>query len=155
MVLGGITASFWIGNIFLLILNIPLIGLWVRLLTVPYHLLYPAMLFFIVIGVYSVHNSSFDVLMTLGFGLVGFTMMKFDFPAAPLLLGFVLGPLVEERFRRALILARSDITVFVDRPVSLGFLLATLVVLLATIGPVRKIILRLLRRRSVTTNINE
>ena len=93
--------------------------------------------------------------MTLGFGLVGFTMMKFDFPAAPLLLGFVLGPLVEERFRRALILARSDITVFVDRPVSLGFLLATLVVLLATIGPVRKIILRLLRRRSVTTNINE
>ncbi len=151
----GVVASFWIGNILLLILNIPLIGLWVRLLTVPYHLLYPAMLFFIVIGVYSVHNSSFDVLMTLGFGLVGFAMMKFDFPAAPLLLGFVLGPLIEEHFRRALILARGDITVFVDRPVSLGFLLATLVVMLAAIGPVRKIFRRLFKRRSVTTNINE
>lgn len=152
----GVVSSFWIGNIFLLVLNIPLIGLWVRLLTVPYHLLYPAMLFFIVIGVYSVHNSTFDVLMTLMFGLVGFAMMKFNFPAAPLLLGFVLGPLIEEHFRRALILARGDLGVFFERPVSLGFLLATLAVLLMAIGPIRNLIGRLIRRgRPVTTNTNE
>ncbi|MDF0601142.1 tripartite tricarboxylate transporter permease [Psychromarinibacter sp. C21-152] len=126
----GVIASFWIGNLFLLVLNIPMIGLWVRLLTVPYHILYPAMLFFICIGVYSVNNSSFDVLIALIFGVLGYGMMKFGFSPAPLLLGFVLGPLLEEHFRRALLLSRGDLTVFVMRPVSLLFLALTLLVLL-------------------------
>ena len=133
----GVIASFWIGNVFLLILNIPLIGIWVRLLTVPYHLLYPGMLFFICIGVYSVNNSTFDVMLTLIFGLIGFGMMRFGFPAAPLLLGFVLGPLIEENFRRALVLSRGNLDVFVSRPVSATFLGLTLLVLLASIPQVR------------------
>ena len=133
----GVIASFWIGNIFLLILNIPLIGIWVRLLTVPYHLLYPGMLFFICIGVYSVNNSTFDVMLTLVFGLLGFGMMRFGFPAAPLLLGFVLGPLIEENFRRALVLSRGNLEVFVSRPVSATFLGLTLLILLASIPQVR------------------
>ncbi|MAS04058.1 MAG: hypothetical protein CL534_05115 [Ahrensia sp.] len=133
----GVIASFWIGNVFLLILNIPLIGIWVRLLTVPYHLLYPGMLFFICIGVYSVNNSTFDVMLTLIFGLIGFGMMRFGFPAAPLLLGFVLGPLIEENFRRALVLSRGNLEVFVSRPVSATFLGLTVLVLLASVPQVR------------------
>jgi len=150
----GVIASFWIGNIFLLILNIPLIGVWVRLLTVPYHLLYPAMLFFICIGVYSVNNSTFDVVLTLIFGVVGFGMMRFDFPAAPLLLGFVLGPLIEENFRRALVLSRGRLEVFIDRPVSAVFLGLTLLVLLASIPQVRALV-GLLVRGLKTRAINE
>lgn len=148
----GVIASFWLGNIFLLILNIPLIGIWVRLLTVPYHLLYPAMLFFICIGVYSVNNSPFDVLLTLIFGVIGFGMMRFDFPAAPLLLGFVLGPLLEENFRRALVLSRGSFTVFVERPVSLTFLVLTLLILLASIPQVRAVLSVGRRRRDPAIN---
>lgn len=133
----GVVASFWIGNIFLLILNIPMIGLWVRLLSIPYHLLYPAMLFFICVGVYSVSYSTFDVIMTLIFGLAGFVMNRFGYPPAPLLLGFVLGPLLEEHFRRALVLSRGDLGVFVDRPISLIFLILTLLVLLFSIPQFR------------------
>lgn len=148
----GVIASFWIGNIFLLILNIPMIGLWVRLLTIPYHLLYPAMLFFICIGVYSVNNSSFDVLMALVFGVLGYAMARFDFSPAPLILGFVLGPLLEENFRRALLLSRGDLTVFVSRPVSLLFLVLTLIILAFSIGWMRQMPRRLrqraLRRRA-------
>jgi len=143
----GVIASFWIGNIFLLILNIPLIGIWVRLLTVPYHLLYPGMLFFICIGVYSVSNSTFDVMLTLIFGLVGFGMMRFGFPAAPLLLGFVLGPLIEENFRRALVLSRGNPEVFFTRPVSATFLGLTLLVLLASIPQVRALFGLIVRGR--------
>jgi len=148
----GVIASFWLGNIFLLILNIPLIGVWVRLLTVPYHVLYPAMLFFICIGVYSVNNSTFDVLLTLMFGVIGFGMMRFNFPAAPLLLGFVLGPLLEENFRRALVLSHGDLGVFVSRPVSLVFLVLTLIILLASVPQIRGGLTRLIRGRDA---INE
>ncbi|MDP2779619.1 tripartite tricarboxylate transporter permease [Devosia sp.] len=133
----GIVASFWIGNIFLLVLNIPMIGVWVRLLSIPYHLLYPAMLFFICIGVYSVSYSTFDVLLTLVFGLAGLFMNRFGFPAAPLLLGFVLGPLLEEHFRRALVLSRGDLAVFLERPISLIFLAMTALVLAGSIPLVR------------------
>lgn len=136
----GVVASFWIGNILLLVLNIPLIGIWVRLLTVPYNILYPAMLFFICIGVYSVDNSTFDVLLTLIFGVVGFILSRYGYPAAPLLLGFVLGPLLEEHFRRALLLSRGDLAVFVERPISLAFLIATAVVLVLSMGPVQRAI---------------
>ncbi|MFZ2102202.1 MAG: tripartite tricarboxylate transporter permease [Oricola sp.] len=151
----GVIASFWLGNIFLLILNIPLIGVWVRLLTVPYHLLYPAMLFFICIGVYSVNNSTFDVLLTLIFGVLGFGMMRYGFPAAPLLLGFVLGPLLEENFRRALVLSRGKLTVFVDRPVSLAFLVMTLLILLASVPQARRLFRSVMPGRKQADVINE
>jgi putative tricarboxylic transport membrane protein len=153
----GVIASFWIGNVFLLILNIPMIGLWVRLLTIPYHLLYPAMLFFICIGVYSVNNSAFDVLIALAFGVIGYLMAQYEFSPAPLLLGFVLGPLLEENFRRALLLSRGDLTVFVTRPVSLLFLVLTLLILAFSIGWVRRAPGRLRRgvKAKARTDLNE
>ncbi len=114
----GLIMSFWIGNLMLLILNIPMIGIWVRLLLVPYNLLFPAILVFICIGTYSINSSSFDVMMIVAFGALGCLMRWLAFPAAPLLLGFVLGPLMEEHFRRAMLLSRGDFTTFIDRPIS-------------------------------------
>ena len=125
----GVVASFWIGNVILLILNLPMIGLWVKLLSIPYRFLFPAVLFLICIGVYSVNNSSIDVLLTLGFGILGFYFNRHGNPSAPLLLGFVLGPLIEENFRRALVLSDSQLITFVERPISLIFLLLTLTIL--------------------------
>ncbi len=126
----GLVASFWIGNVLLLVLNIPLIGLWVRLLAIPYHLLYPAMLFFICIGVYSVNNNVFDIYTVIASGAVGYFMIRFQYPAAPLLLGFILGPLMEEHLKRALLISHGDFTVFVQRPISLAFIAVTVVLLL-------------------------
>ena len=114
----GLIMSFWIGNVILVILNVPLIGVWVRLLMVPYHLLFPAVLMFICIGTYSVNQSSFEVWLVVFFGALGYVMRIFDWPAAPLLLGFVLGPLMEEHFRRAMLLSRGDFMTFFDRPIS-------------------------------------
>lgn len=114
----GVIMSFWIGNFLLLILNIPLIGLWVRVLFIPYHLLYPAVLMFICIGTYSVHNSAFDIWLIVFFGALGYLMRILDFPAAPLLLGFVLGPLMEEHLRRAMLLSDGDFMTFLERPIS-------------------------------------
>ncbi len=114
----GLIMSFWIGNLMLLILNIPLIGLWVRLLTVPFHWLYPAIVLFVCIGVYSVSNSAFDVWMVVAMGALGILMRAVDLPPAPLLLGFVLGPMMEEHFRRALMFSRGDATVFFTSPIS-------------------------------------
>jgi TctA family transporter len=114
----GLIMSFWIGNLMLVVLNVPLISLWVRLLTIPYHLLYPAVLVFICIGTYSVNNSAFEVWLVVFFGFVGYAMRIFDFPAAPLLLGFVLGPMMEEHFRRAMLLSRGNFSTFIDRPIS-------------------------------------
>lgn len=125
----GLVMSFWIGNILLVILNLPLIGLWVRILLVPYRYMFPAMLFFICIGVYSVSNSSFDVLLVLGFGILGFAMLKLDLPAAPLLLGVVLSPILENNIRRAMLISGGDPMTFVQRPISAGFLLVTGLVL--------------------------
>jgi putative tricarboxylic transport membrane protein len=125
----GVVASFWIGNILLLILNLPLIGIWVKLLAIPYRILFPGILLLIAIGVYSVNLSSFDVIMTLIFGLSGFWLNRHGFPSAPILLGFVLGPLLEENFRRALLLSEGDFMTFIDKPVSLIFLLLTLLLL--------------------------
>ncbi len=122
----GVVASFWVGNVMLLVLNLPLIGVWVKLLSIPYKILFPAVLFLICIGVYGVNNSTFDVLLAFGFGLLGFWMSRHGFPSAPLLLGFVLGPLLEENFRRALLLSDGNLATFVQRPVSLAFLLITL-----------------------------
>jgi len=128
----GLIMSFWIGNIMLLVLNIPLIGLWVRILTVPYHVLFPAIIVFVCIGTFSVNSSAFDVGMVLMFGMVGYVMRVLEFPAAPLLLGFVLGPMLEENFLRAMTLSSGSFVVFVTHPISLVFLLAALAVLVTS-----------------------
>jgi putative tricarboxylic transport membrane protein len=117
----GLIASFWIGNVLLMVLNVPLIGLWVGLLKVPYRLLFPSALFFIAVGVYSTNNSLFEVLEVLVFGLAGAVFVALDFPVAPILLGYVLGPMVEENFRRALVLSQGDLSIFVYRPISCAF----------------------------------
>jgi TctA family transporter len=121
----GLAASFWIGNAMLVVLNMPLIGIWVAMLRIPYHLLYPAILMFIVIGVFSVKHSAFDVYVVMMFGIVGYSMMLLRFEPAPLLLGFVLGPLMEEHLRRAMLLSRGDPMVFVERPISAVFITIT------------------------------
>ena len=118
----GLIASFWIGNVLLLLLNVPLIGVWVKLLQVPYHYLYPAALFFIAVGVYCTNSSLFEIGEVLAFGLAGAILVALDFPVAPILLGYVLGPMVEENFRRALVLSRGDLMVFIERPISAGFI---------------------------------
>ena len=119
----GLIASMWIGNLMLVILNLPLIGVWIKLLTVPYRLLYPAILLFCVIGAYSVNNNVFDVFMTIPFAILGYVFKKLDCEPAPLLLGFVLGKLMEEYLRRAMTISRGDWTVFFTRPLSLTMLL--------------------------------
>ncbi|WP_118137846.1 tripartite tricarboxylate transporter permease [Oceanicella sp. SM1341] len=131
----GLVMSFWVGNLVLLVLNIPLIGLWVRLLAIPYRLLYPAILVFICIGVYSASNNVFDIWVVLVFGLIGYGMRQFHYPAAPVLLGFILGPLLEEHFRRALLLSRGNLAVFAERPISAVFLALTLGLLALSFSP--------------------
>jgi len=121
----GLIMSFWIGNIMLLVLNIPLIGIWVRVLAVPYHWLYPGVIVLVCIGVFSINNSTFDVWVVALFGIVGYAMRLLDFPPAPLLLGWVLGPLMEENLRRALLISRGDFMVFLTRPICLGFMIVT------------------------------
>jgi putative tricarboxylic transport membrane protein len=129
----GLIASMWIGNLMLVVLNLPLIGIWIKLLTVPYRLLYPAILLFCAIGVYTVNNTSFDVMQTAFFGFLGVVFMKLECEPAPLLLGFVLGPMMEENLRRALLLSRGDPFVFVQRPISAGLLIAA-ALLIVVIG---------------------
>jgi TctA family transporter len=129
----GLIASMWIGNLMLVILNLPLIGLWVQLLKVPYRWLYPAILVFCCIGVYSLNNNTFDVFMTAAFGVIGYVFYKLKCEPAPLLLGFILGPMMEENLRRAMLLSRGDPTTFFTRPLSLTLLLmaAALLVVIA------------------------
>lgn len=122
----GLIASFWVGNVLLMLLNVPLIGVWVKLLQVPYRYLYPAALFFIAVGVYSTNSSLFEIGEVLVFGLAGAVLVALDFPVSPILLGYVLGPMVEENFRRALLISRGDLSVFISRPISAGFLTACL-----------------------------
>ena len=131
----GLIASMWIGNLMLVVLNVPLIGLWVKLLQVPYRLLFPAIMAFSAIGIFSVNNSSFEIYLTAAFGIFGFICVKLGFPAAPLLLGFVLGPMMEENLRRAMLMAGGDASVFVRRPLSLVFIVATALILLVMVVP--------------------
>lgn len=121
----GLVMSFWIGNILLVLLNVPLIGVWVRVLQIPYRILYPSILVFVCIGVYTISFSAFDVMTVLAFGVVGYGMRVVGLPAAPLLLGYVLGPMMEEEFRRAMLINNGDFTIFVARPISLGFIVVT------------------------------
>jgi len=134
----GLIASMWIGNFMLIILNLPMIGVWVKLLTIPYRHLYPAILVFCCIGVYSVNNTVFDIYLTAGFGVLGYLFMKFKCEAPPLLLGFVLGPMMEENFRRALLLSRGDYSVFVTRPLSASLLAAAAFLVVIVLLPAFK-----------------
>src|SRR3712207_6035772 len=132
-------ASMWVGNLMLLIINLPLIGLWVRLLKVPYRLMFPAILMFCCIGIYSINSLPTDVMFIAFFGLVGYFLIKFGFEPAPLLLGFVLGKLMEENLRRALIISRGDMATFVERPISAGLLLvAAILLIIALLPSIRK-----------------
>ena len=114
----GLIVSFAIGNVMLVILNLPLVNIWVSILRIPYHVLYPAILVFICLGVYSVNNNTFDVYMTAVLGVLGYILLKLRFEPAPLLLGFVLGPMMEENLRRAMLLSRGDPSTFIERPIS-------------------------------------
>src|SRR5215207_2379697 len=131
----GMIVSMWVGNLLLVLLNLPLIGMWVRMLTIPYHLLFPAIIAFCCIGAFSVNNSVFDVFAMALFGLVGYLLIKLDFEPAPLLLGFVLGPMLEENLRRAMIISRGSPAVFVTHPLSLGLLLVSLALLTVVLLP--------------------
>jgi TctA family transporter len=134
----GLIASMWIGNFMLLVLNLPLIGLWVKLLMVPYRFLFPAIMVFMAIGVYSVNNNPLDIHLALLFGVLGYIFIKLKCEPAPLILAVVLGPLMEENLRRALLISRGDPSVFVTRPISAGFLVATVLLLLVMILPALK-----------------
>jgi putative tricarboxylic transport membrane protein len=135
----GLIASMWIGNLLLLVINLPLIRLWVKFLDVPYRLMFPAILLFSCIGIYSINNSPADVLMSAGLALVGYALLKLDFETAPLLLGYVLGRLMEENLRRALTISRGQLTTFVQRPLSGALLaLAVLVLVIAVVPAVRR-----------------
>lgn len=130
----GLIVSMWIGNLMLLVLNLPLIGIWVKMITIPYHFLFPMVLVFCAIGVFSLNNANFDVYLMAGFGVIGYIFKKLDCEPAPLLLGFILGPMMEEFLRRAMLLSKGDPTVLVTRPISavmlgLAVLLLALVVL--------------------------
>jgi TctA family transporter len=131
----GVIASMWIGNLMLVVLNLPLIGLWVRLLKVPYHILFPIIMAFCSIGVYSVNSNVYDLYAVAFFGLMGYALIKLRCEPAPLLLGFVLGPMLEENLRRAMILGRGDATVFLTRPISLTLLVLTVLVLVVVLLP--------------------
>jgi len=135
----GLIASMWIGNMMLIILNLPLIGMWVQLLKIPYRFMYPAILVFCCIGVYTVNNTVFDVYITAIFGLVGYLFNKLGCEPPPLLLGFILGPMMEENFRRALLLSRGDFSTFFTRPLSLGLLIAAaLLIVIVALPAVKK-----------------
>jgi Uncharacterized protein conserved in bacteria len=131
----GIIVSMWIGNLFLVILNLPLIGLWVRLITIPYRLLFPAILVFCAIGVFSINNREFDVYLMALFGLLGYIFAKLDCEMAPLLLAYILGPMMEEYLRRALLISRGDPMVLIERPISATMLALCVVALLLVLVP--------------------
>ena len=134
----GLIASMWIGNLMLVILNLPLIGMWIKLLTVPYRWLFPSIVLFCAIGVYSTNNNTFDIWMVAAFGIIGYGFIKLGVEPAPLLLGFILGPMMEENLRRALLLSRGDWSVLVTRPLSAGLLAAAVLLLIIVLLPAVK-----------------
>jgi TctA family transporter len=131
----GMIASMWFGNLMLLVINLPLIGIWVRLLNVPYRLLFPCILVFCLIGIYTVNNSVTDILMTAIFAAFGYVLNKFRCEPAPLVLGFILGPLMEENFRRSMVLSRGNPFIFIFRPISLTLLVMAAIILLLVVLP--------------------
>jgi TctA family transporter len=131
----GLIASMWVGNLMLVVLNLPMIGMWVKLLTVPYRYLYPSILVFMAIGVFSLSNNPFDVLIMAVFGVLGYICVKIECEPAPMILGFILGPLMEENLRRAMLLSRGDPFVFFQKPISLGFMVASAILLVLVALP--------------------
>jgi len=131
----GLIASMWVGNVMLLVLNLPLIGLWVRMITIPYHFLYPLILVFCAIGVFSLNNTVFDVYLMVIFGVLGYIFKKLDCEPAPLLLGFILGPMMEEYLRRALLLSKGDPVTLVTRPISASLLVAAAILMAVVLLP--------------------
>jgi len=131
----GVIASMYIGNIMLLILNLPLIGMWVQVLKVPYKILFPLILLFCLIGVYSVSNAVFDIYIMIIFGIVGYLMKKFEYEGAPLVLAFVLGPLMENNLRKSLIMSQGDFSIFFSRPLSAASLILALFLLVSPLIP--------------------
>jgi TctA family transporter len=131
----GVIASMWIGNLMLVILNLPLVGVWVRFLRIPYRLLFPAIVAFCCIGTYAINSNVFDIFVMGFFAVFGYLCLKLDCEPAPLILGFVLGPMMEENLRRTLLISRGDLTVFVTEPISLAFLVASFLLLLVVAAP--------------------
>ena len=131
----GLIASMWLGNLMLIVLNLPLVGMWVKLLKVPYRWLFPSILMFVCVGNYSLNNSSMDIYLAAALGIVGYLFIKLGCEPAPLILGFVLGPLMEENLRRAMLISRGDPTVFFTRPISLSFMLVTLLLIIFMVAP--------------------
>jgi TctA family transporter len=131
----GIVVSMWIGNVMLLVLNLPLIGLWVKMITVPYHYLFPTILVFCAIGTFSLANNTFDVYLMAAFGVLGYLFHKFGCEPAPMMLGFILGPMMEEFLRRALVLSKGDATILITRPISAVMLGLALVALILVLTP--------------------
>src|SRR4029079_12312309 len=131
----GMIASMWVGNLMLVVLNLPLIGIWIKLLTVPYRILYPAILMFTAGGVFSTSTQPFDCFLMSLFGLLGYICVKLECEPAPLILGFILGPLMEENLRRAMLLSRGDPFVFFQKPISLGFMVASAILLVIVALP--------------------
>jgi putative tricarboxylic transport membrane protein len=135
----GMVVSMWIGNLMLLVINLPLVGLWVRLIKAPYRLLFPAIVLFCCIGIYSINNSAAEVAEVAIFGLLGYVLLKLDFEPAPLVLGFVLGRLLEEKFRQSLLISGGDLHTFADHPISATLLVLTaLIVLIALLPAIRR-----------------
>jgi TctA family transporter len=131
----GLVASMWLGNLMLVVLNLPLVGIWVRLLRIPYRLLFPSIIGFCCIGTYAINSNAFDVYVMAFFSVFGYLCLKLDCEPAPLILGFVLGPMMEENLRRALLISRGDPSVFVTEPISLGFLIAAALLLIVVAAP--------------------
>jgi putative tricarboxylic transport membrane protein len=131
----GVVASMWIGNLLLVVLNLPLVGMWVKLLRIPYRLMFPAIVGFCCIGAYAVNSNTYDVFVMAFFTVFGYVCLKLDCEPAPLILGFVLGPLMEENLRRALLISRGDTMVFIQEPISLAFLIASALLLLVVAAP--------------------
>jgi putative tricarboxylic transport membrane protein len=143
----GLIASMWIGNLMLLVINLPLIGIWVKMLKVPYRWMFPSILMFCAVGNYSINNSSVEMYITAVMGILGYIFIKLDCEPAPMIMGFVLGPMMEENLRRSMLLSQGDLTVFITRPISLGFILATVLLLIFMIvAPVIR------KRRQQTDN---
>lgn len=140
----GVVISMYLGNAFLLILNLPLIPMWVKVLKVPYPVLFPMIALFCLVGAYSLRNSSYDILIMLFFGVIGYLMRKLNYEAAPLVMAFVLGPLMELNLRRSLILSDGSFQIFLSRSISAGFLLIAAIIILISLGP----LIRLKRRKT-------
>jgi TctA family transporter len=132
----GVVASMWVGNLMLVILNLPLVGMWVKLLRIPYRLLFPAIIGFCCVGAFTVNSNTFDVFVMAFFAVFGYLCLKLECEPAPLILGFVLGPMMEENMRRALLISRGDPRVFFEEPISLAFLIAAAALLVVVAAPV-------------------